>query len=287
MPGWDLAASVYATDVQLDYDAGWYDEEKATVSARGRALAFEHDATRPSGPIATLPAEQLPGSPAYASETLPPSVGAPTVRPALWTPADASPPSSVPDAVIPWRKICVFLVLCAHAVGGYKAYPSAHAWYIARGVPAALRGYVGGKGVRYAPPRQGYAVRLPKAPTHGDAALGVLDSPWHAIHRSVATGAGYQIAVRVGELAPGATLPFGVGGALADPRLAGHALTGVELQLILFEDEAAYDFRIEGKRPLRGRVFQHEARVYVVTVQAARVDRVFDTMMRSFTFDDA
>ena len=102
-----------------------------------------------------------------------------------------------------------------------QGVPTRAPWYVARSVPADLRAYSQGKGVRYRPKGQGFEVRLPKAPVRGDVQLGVQPAPWTAIHRAVVTGADYRIVIRVGELAVGATLPFGLGGALADARFGG------------------------------------------------------------------
>jgi hypothetical protein len=295
MPGWDLAASVYATGVQPDFDADWADDAGATVGAGKRSLAFEKQVTSPHALAGAPPAETPPGGPTFvggdpvASPVAPPK-GDPTqglppgVRVPLWTPADSAPPFTRPDAVIPWRKMFTFVVLVVLVVGGYRAYPRVHAWYVARSVPADLRAYTQGKGVRYRPKGQGFEVLLPKAPAHGDVPLGIQPAPWTAIHRAVVTGADYHIVIRVGELASDATLPFGLAGALADARFGGRRAPHA-LELASFDDEPAYEFHVDGPRPITGRVFRRGTRVYVVSVQSKSAGHVLDTVLHSLTLD--
>jgi hypothetical protein len=168
------------------------------------------------------------------------------------------------------------------AFGGYKAYPSARAWWSARAVPADLRAYAQGKGVHYAPPGQGYSVRLPQRPERENVALGAPPALWRAIHRSDASGRDYRITIRVGVLMAGATLPFGLAGALADSRFGGTP-TPHDLQLRAFDEKPAYEFHGDGARPIAGRVFRRGPRVYVVIVQSKGAARVLDTVLRSFT----
>jgi hypothetical protein len=177
-----------------------------------------------------------------------------------------------------------FVVLVVLAAGGYTAYPRVHAWYVARSVPADLRAYTQGKGVRYRPKGQGFEVLLPKAPAHGDVPLGIQPAPWTAIHRAVVTGADYHIVIRVGELASDATLPFGLAGALADARFGGRRAPHA-LELASFDDEPAYEFHVDGPRPITGRVFRRGTRVYVVSVQSKSAGHVLDTVLHSLTLD--
>jgi hypothetical protein len=295
MPGWDLAASVYATGVQPDFDADWADDAGATVGAGKRSLAFEKQVTSPHALAGAPPAETPPGGPTFvggdpvASPVAPPKGDPaqglpPGVRVPLWTPADSAPPFTRPDAVIPWRKMFTFVVLVVLAAGGYRAYPRVHAWYVARSVPADLRAYSQGKGVQYRPKGQGFEVRLPKAPVHGDVPLGIQPAPWTAIHRAVVTGADYHIVIRVGELASDATLPFGLAGALADARFGGRRAPHA-LELASFDDEPAYEFHVDGPRPITGRVFRRGTRVYVVSVQSKSAGHVLDTVLHSLTLD--
>jgi hypothetical protein len=295
MPGWDLAASVYATGVQPDFDADWADDAGATVGAGKRSLAFEKQVSSRHALVAAPPAETPPGGPTFvggdpvASPVAPPKGDPaqglpPGVRVPLWTPADSAPPFTRPDAVIPWRKMFTFVVLVVLAAGGYRAYPRVHAWYVARSVPADLRAYTQGKGVRYRPKGQGFEVRLPKAPVHGDLPLGIQPAPWTAIHRAVVTGADYHIVIRVGELASGATLPFGLAGALADARFGGRRAPHA-LELASFDDKPAYEFHVDGPRPITGRVFRRGTRVYVVSVQSKSAGHVLDTVLHSLKLD--
>ena len=295
MPGWDLAASVYASDVQPDFDADWKEGADATVGARKPALAFEKQTNSPQMLVAALPAQLPPGGPTFVGgEPVAPPVAPPKgdpanglppgVRTPLWTPTDTAAPPYRPDAVIPWRKMFTCIVLVVLAAGAYKAYPRAHAWFVARSVPAELRAYSRGKGVRYAPKGQRFEVRLPKAPVHGDVALGIQPAPWTAIHRAVVTGADYHIVIRVGELATGASLLFGLGGALADARFGGKPPPH-DLELVSFDDKPAYKFHVDGPHPMTGRVFRRGTRVYVVSVQSKGAGHVLDMVLHSFKLD--
>ena len=297
MPGWDLAASVYATGDRSGGNGDWLEEAKARAAAGGHtpALAFEKQAADSPRLLVANKTDELPrGGPTFAgSDPVAPPVAPPKgdpmqglppgVRIPMWTPEDTAPLTR-PDAVIPWRKLFTFIVLVVLAAGAYKAYPSAHAWFVARSVPSDLRAYVRGKGVRYAPEGQGFEARLPKAPTHGDAPLGVQPAPWTAIHRAVVSGADYHIVIRVGELTGGAPLPFGLGGVLADPRIGGEP-TPHNLQLVTFGDKPAYAFHVDGPRPIAGRVFRRGNLVYVVSVQSKGAGHVLDTVLHSFKLD--
>jgi hypothetical protein len=293
MPGWDLAKSVYATGAQHDRASDQARGTGATAAARRPALAFKKQAGSPRALVAAPPAELPPGGPTFAggaaiaapvaqpkgdpTKGLPPGVRVP-----LWTPADAAPP--VPtraDAVIPWRKLVTFVVLAVFVFAGYQAYPRARLWWVERGIPADLHAYAEGQGVAYAPAGQRYSVRLPKAPMHDDEALGPQPAPWTEIHRTVVTGADYRIVIRVGELADGLPLPFGLGGALADARIGGTPLPRY-LHLDAFDDKPAYAFQAEGPSPIAGRVFRRGTRVYVVIVQSKGADRVLDAVLHSF-----
>jgi len=200
----------------------------------------------------------------------------------LWTPANSTTPPARSDAVVPWRKLLTVAVAVVLAIGAYKTYPRAHAWWVARAVPADLHAYVEGKGVHYAPARQGFSLRLPKPPVHGDEQLGPEPGPWSAIHRAVVAGSDYRIVIRVGDLRGGAALPFGIGGALADERIGGKPAPH-GLQLVSFDDRPAYAFHIDGSHPLVGRAFERGARVYVFTVESHGADRVLDALLSSFT----
>jgi hypothetical protein len=293
MPGWDLAASVYATPRKTDYDADAKERAGATAGARRPALAFEKRANSPRALVAAPPAERPPGGPTFVGgDPVEPPVAKPKgdpalelppgVRAPLWAPADSAPSLTRPDAIIPWRELCIFVVLVVLAAGAYQAYPRAHTWWIERTVPADLHAYVEGNGVHYTPARLGFSVRLPKLPTYGDAGLGPQTAPWTVIHRAVVAGSDYRIVIRVGELASGGPLPFGLAGALADERFGGEpAPQG--FRLVSFDDKPAYAFRVDGRRPLQGRVFRRGTRVYVVIVESAGARRVLDTLLSSFT----
>ena len=297
MPGWDLAASVYATDVQPDFDGDWMDEANATVAAVARkpALAFEKQPADMRSLISMLPDEVSRGGPTFAGgDPVAPPVALPKGDPArglppgvrvpLWTPADAAAPPTRPDAVIPWRKLCTFAVVVVLAFGGYKSYPRAHAWWLARGVPNDLRAYVEGKGVQYSPARQGYSVRLPQTPVHRDSAAPATGATlWLTMRRSIVTGGGYQIVIRVAELRNGAApLPFGLPSVLVDPTIGGLTRPS-NVHLVGFEGKPSYEYDLGSSPPMRGWIFRRGSRVYVVTVQSKRADRVLDTLRASLT----
>jgi hypothetical protein len=293
LPGWELAASAYATTLQPDYDADWAGDEAVTASVRAPALSFEKAA---AAPLPTAPpAQEAPrGGPQYGAYTrgetfaeqedtwkqaTPKGERAP-----LWTPADAAP--AVPngdDAQVPWRTLIALVVLGVLAVGAYFAYPRAHDWWVARSVPAELRAYVAGGGVAHAPAGQGYSVRLPKTPVQRDTPPANLSAPWTAIHHSVVTGDGYRIVVHVAEFTRGGEVPFGGAAALNDPRVAG-GIAAANVRTVTFARQPAFDYDGSVAHPARGRLFLRGTRLYVVTVEADQgAGAVFDELMRSFT----
>jgi hypothetical protein len=282
--------------LQPDYDADWADDASVGASVRRPSLKFEsRTATSPQLLVAALPEEARRGGPRFGNDApaaqpvdvavpkdnstatpdLPPGVRVP-----MWTPADSKPAPTGVDAQMPWRTLITLLVLALFAGGVYLAYPRAHTWWIERSVPADLHAFVEGNGVQYAPVGQGYSARLPKLPVSRD---GVTPSgtSFAAMHRSIASGADYQIVVRVGQLRPDATLPFGLVGALVDPSLAG-VRAPANVHSVEFDGGTAYDFDLPASLPHRGRIFRHGSRVYVVTVQSEGSGYVFDELMRSF-----
>ncbi len=291
MPGWELAASVYATDVQPDFDADWADDATVGAPARTPSLAFEtKTSTSPRLLVAALPEEPVTGGPQFAggrpvsapvaAPTAPDPSGAlpPGVRVPLWVPSDTAPPPPV-DAQIPWRGLATFLVLVLLAGGAYLGYPRAHAWYVARSVPADLRAYVQGAGVPYKPAGQAYTVRLPKEPVRRDSVVGT--GTWTVMHRSIVAAGDYHIAIRVAVLSAHAALPFGLVGVLVDRTLAGTARP-TNVHEIDFAGAPAYDYDLGGDPPMRGRIFRRANRIYVVTVQAKSAGTVLGAVMDSF-----
>jgi hypothetical protein len=297
LPGWELAASAYATTLQPDYDADWADTA-VTAAVRAPARSFGATMETPVRTPVAVPGEETPrsapqdyASPSYAArhatfaeqedtwkQRTPSGERAP-----LWTPADAAPlmPQGV-DAQMPWRTLITLVVLAVVAGAAYFAYPRAQDWWAGRSAPAELRGYVAGNGVSHAPAGEGYSVRLPKTPVHNDTPRSALSAPWVAIHRSVVSGDDYRIVVRVADLSRAGAVPFGGAAALGDPRIAGR-VTAANVRTVTFAGQPAFDFDGAGRRPVRGRLFLRDARLYVVTVEAEGADAVFDELMRSFT----
>jgi hypothetical protein len=296
LPGWEFAASAYATTLQPDYDADWADTASVTAAVRAPSPSSEANADAPARPSTpTPPAVPYPASWSFASggtetaartgpEPAPEATAAAKPeRAPLWTPADAPPvvPHGV-DAQMPWRTLFALLVCALLAGAAYLAYPRAHDWWIGRSVPGELRAYIAGGGVVHAPAGEGYSVRLPEAPAHNDVPRSSPGTPWAAIHRSVVSGDDYRIVVRVAELGPGGGLPFGGAAALADPRIAGD-VAAINVRAVTFAGQPAFDFEGAGGRTVRGRIFLRGARLYVVTVESDGADKVFDELMRSFT----
>jgi hypothetical protein len=288
LPGWELAASAYATTLQPDYDADWADDATVIAAVRASSRSYEANAAPPSRPLVPPSPEvtRRGGPPAptkiFAEAEAEPSRAPSRERAPLWTPADAVRPPTGPDAQIPWRRLITVLVLALLAGGAYVAAPRVHDWWVARAVPGELRAYIGGDGVSVSPVGEGYSARLPKAPVHAAAPRSSLSAPWIAIHKSVVTGADYQIVVRVAQLSRGGELPFGAAGALGDPRIVGD-VAATDIRAVTFAGQPAFDFEGSQVRPLHGRTFLRGARLYVVTVESDGADRVFDELMRSFT----
>jgi hypothetical protein len=66
VPGWDLAAAVYASDLQPDYDADWADTATVAAPASRPALSFESKTvTSPQLLVADLPPAAREGGPQF------------------------------------------------------------------------------------------------------------------------------------------------------------------------------------------------------------------------------
>jgi hypothetical protein len=55
--------------------------------------------------------------------------------------------------------------------------------------------------------------------------------------------------------------------------------------LASFDDKPAYEFHVDGPRPITGRVFRRGTRVYVVSVQSKSAGHVLDTVLHSLKLD--
>jgi len=177
------------------------------------------------------------------------------------------------------------LVLVCLCVVGIVGYPLVKTFIRERSLPAALRPYVDGKGVQYAPAKQGFAVRLPVPPVHRDAALPAAHGmPALFMHRSIAAGASYEIVIRVVDVPDGMPLAFGAVGALADPRIGGGA--PVNVRKVTFAGVPAFDYdaRSASTPVVHSVVFLHGQRLYAISVQSKSGTLVLDTLGQSFRF---
>ena len=242
--------------------------------------------------------EPPPGGPKFLGR-VPAPVEAPArrrVRPS-WN-ADAPPPGTrvsawsrsgpvaPPKTARPGRAERIAarsLVIACVVLGVVLGYPRVREMIRERSVPAALRSYVAGKGVRYAPPGQGFTVRLPKPPLPRDQALpSATGAPGMFMHRSIASGPGYWIVIRVVDVPPTMALPFGAVGALADPRIGGAAPVNVRKATFAGVAAFAYDSRSSASPTINSVAFLHGHRLYVISVQAKSAGTVLHALATSF-----
>ena len=178
------------------------------------------------------------------------------------------------------------LVLVILGVAAYVVYPHVRTWVRARSVPADLRSYVTGRGVEYAPAGQGYRVRLPVAPVRRDQQVTSSDGKRSMlVHRSIAAGAGYQIVIRVDEIATGARPRSGLAGALQDSFLTGTNAPAIVHKTVI-GGETAYAGEVHARNvlPFEMGVVMHRGRLFVIRIEARSVETVFGAVARSFHF---
>ena len=100
------------------------------------------------------------------------------------------------------------------------------------------------------------------------------------MHRSIASGAGYEIVIRVVDVPDGMPLPFGAVGALADPRIGGGAPVDVRRSV----RRIGRPTTMTSNSPLIHGVFLHGRRLYVMSVQSKSADAVLKVLGESFRF---
>ena len=214
-----------------------------------------------------------------------PDIPPPGTRISAWSRSGPVVTIASPHAGRAQRVALRLLLLVCLSVIGVVGYPLVKTYIRERSVPTALRPYVAGKGVPYAPAGQGFAARLPEQPVHRDGLLPAANGmPSMFVHRSIASGAGYEIVIRVIDVPDGMPLPFGAVGALADSRISGAA--PVNVRRTSFAGSTAFDYEQRSTSTLliRGVVFLHAQRLYVIGVQAKSGDVVLQTLGRSFRF---
>jgi hypothetical protein len=232
-----------------------------------------------------LPAQPvLTPSPRYAN----PFAAAPA-RP-VFDPPPNLPPLVAPEADAPEEpkprrrstRPILLVVLVAAIAAAVVAYPTASSEPAP--VPPALRAYVAGHGVHYAPGGQGYSVRLPSAAVHRDGPATAMPRKLSLkVRRSIVSGTGFEIIIRMTILPTVGVLTNGLGGAPYDPTVGG-SLSATHVQRVTFLGRTAYDFDL-GLRtgpPIHGRVFLVQHRLYTITVQSNSVLTVFNALVRSF-----
>jgi hypothetical protein len=178
------------------------------------------------------------------------------------------------------------LVLVVLGVAAYVAYPHVRTWVRAQDVPVSLRSYVTGHGVEYAPVGQGYRVRLPVAPVRRDQQVTSSDGKRSMlVRRSIAAGTGYQIVIRVDEIAAGALPRSGLAGALQDPFLTGTNAPAIVHKTVI-GGETAYAGEVHARNvlPFEMGVVMHRGRLFVIRIEARSVETVFGAVARSFHF---
>ena len=176
--------------------------------------------------------------------------------------------------------LAVTLVLAA----GAAVYPTIRARLDRPSVPAALRSFVAGDGVIYAPAGLDYSVRLPAVPVRRDGPSTAPDRKLSLpVHRSLVSGPGFEIVIRETILPSANVLANGLGGAMYDP-LVGGSTSAVHVHRLMLGRMPEYDFDVglTGGPPIRGRVFLAGHRFYLITVQSEAVDEVFAAVVGSF-----
>jgi hypothetical protein len=214
-----------------------------------------------------------------------PEVPPPGTRISAWSRSGPVVKPSSSNAGRMFRRVMWLVILACVGIGAFAGYPGVRDYIRERPVPAALHSYVSGRGVHYAPAGQGFTARLPKQPVRRDGALTATGStPAMFVHRSIASGAGYEIVIRVVDVPDGMRFPFGAVGALADPRIGGGA--PVNVRRVAFAGQSAYDYDLKSSAspPIHARVFLHGQRLYVMSVQSKSAETVLHTLATSFQY---
>ncbi len=214
-----------------------------------------------------------------------PDIPPPGTRISAWSRSGPVVAITSPHAGRAQRVALRLLLLVCVSVVGVIGYPLVKTYIRERSVPAALRPYVAGKGVQYMPAGQGFAARLPQQPVHRDGSVPAGNgTPALYVHRSIVSGSGYEIVIRVVDVPDGMPLPFGAVGALADPRIGGAAPVNVHRTSFARSTAFGYEQRSSSTALIRGVVFLHAQRLYVISVQSKSGDVILQTFGRSFRF---
>jgi hypothetical protein len=253
---------------------------RAAVADTEVATETEADAAGP----------RVAGGPQFGGSPIGPPVGAPGRRAARVAGVAAQLPGSFKTewslpAPKRWRRVrhaLVRVLVLAIVVGGaYAAYPHVRTFITNRSVPADQRAYVGGHGVQYAPVGQHFAVRLPSLPAHRDSQVPAASGePAMFVHRSIVSGADFEVVIRVADLAKGVALTHGLTGVLNDNQIAGPLPRGVHPTV--FAGVSALDYTLASSPPTHARLFVRGAHVYVISVQSKAAGTVLDALSRSF-----
>jgi len=175
------------------------------------------------------------------------------------------------------------LVIGCIGVGAVAGYPHVRTWLRERSVPAALRSYVDGNGVQYAPAGQGFSVRVPIPPVRRDGVLPATNGqPAIFVHRSIATGAAYEIVIRVVDVPAGLPLPYGAVGLLADPRIGGAGPVNVRRVSLAGRTAYDYDLKSPPSPAVHARMLLDGKHLYVISVQSASAGTVMQALAKSF-----
>ena len=212
----------------------------------------------------------------------------PPAFPALDSPAPdkAVPDETTTDEPAPRRapvRSLVILGVTLAVMAGAVVYPIIRSQAGQLSVPAALRSYVAGHGVTYAPRALHYSVRLPASPVRRDGPSTSPDRKFSlTVHRSLVTGTDYEIVIRETILPSAKVLANGVSGAVYDPLVGGSpSAVHVRRSLVGRMPVYDYDLGLTSGPTIRGRVFLAGHRFFLITVQADS-DKVFDAVVGSF-----
>jgi hypothetical protein len=201
----------------------------------------------------------------------PPTAGA------QWTSPSAPPKGSSVGRAL--GSLVLVAAIVAGGVVGWQALTS-------EDVPAAIKTYVDGGGVDYAPPGTGYRVRLPAAPVeeHASQQIGAMSLTTRA---ALVQTDSYEVAVAVVDLG------FEVDMRGADPLLAGALAGGFEGAggEISGKSDTEHDGRpaLDGRgtgpdgHPVRLRLILDGSRMYTLFAHApAGTNALFDELVDSF-----
>jgi hypothetical protein len=242
---------------------------------------------RTPGGAALDAAEPRPaGGPKFAGSSPigPPGQGSPRRRPTPTpTPGTITKGRSM-SAPRPWprtrQRLTGIVVVALLAAGTYVAVPHVRSLLADQSIPTDLRAYVHGQGVPYAPAGQGYAVRLPSPPHAGDVLVAASAAqPALVIHRSIVSGAGFDIEIRAVDLSGPTALRGGLTDALHDVALVGSRPTHV--RRVVVDGTSGIDYELSGTPVIHARILSGTRHLYVLSVQSTSAGTVLDALTQS------